>query len=353
MARFDFYDKRQYYAELNRRFKTAGTGTRILVMSMTFEPTEPEVAELLANLIAAAERGADVTLGIDARSFLSDHGRPGPLWYHRHLSKHLQPPYKLKQLLLTQLNIRPNSRAVILNQPKRPFSITVAKRSHIKIAIINDYLILGGCNLDQPANTDLMIGWQDATIADQLYLVMRHITDTGNVLEALSDNGHAKDKSFPVNDTTDVLIDAGVPNQSLIFSRSLELIDSAQDWLTITCQFFPNSVTAEHLFRAKQRGVKVDIIYADPRHHGPISSLGQRYSVLRERRRLPADMFQHVIGTDKPFLHAKVIACDAGLMIGSHNYVRAGVRLGTAEIALQTSDAGLTKQALAEITRQL
>ena len=47
-----------------------------------------------------------------------------------------------------------------------------------------------------------------------------------------------------------VLIDAGVPGQSTIFENALELIDGAQEWLLLTCQFFPNSVTAAMTARA-------------------------------------------------------------------------------------------------------
>jgi hypothetical protein len=42
----------------------------------------------------------------------------------------------------------------------------------------------------------------------------------------------------------------------------------------------------------------------------------------------------------------KLIACDKGFMIGSHNYVRAGVSLGTAEIALKSPDALLAREAV-------
>lgn len=318
-------------------------------MTMAFEPEIPEILQLVSNLEGAAARGAHVTLSVDARAFLANHGAPGPLWFHNQLPQQLRSPYALKRQILERFNSYPNCRAVILNQPDHAFSLPVAGRSHIKTAIIDEYVFIGGCNLDEPAHFDLMIGWPDKRVAQDVYTMMRKITDHGHARKALG----GRDHTIIVSHDARLLIDSGVRDQSLIFTEALKLIDSSKEWLTLSCQFFPNSITARHLLQAKQRGVKLDIIYSDPAHHGLIGGNGQRYSIFRERRRLPADMFAHKLSKDIPMIHAKLLACDQGMLLGSHNYVRAGVRLGTAEIALITKDVELTKQAVRLLNQQL
>jgi hypothetical protein len=54
-----------------------------------------------------------------------------------------------------------------------------------------------------------------------------------------------------------------------------------------------------------------------------------------------------------PGLHAKLIATEKGAIIGSHNYVRTGVQLGTAEIALMRYDTVFARNAIAALRREL
>jgi hypothetical protein len=351
-AEYQFYTKKEYLHELTRRFDAATPATRIVLMCMSFEPDEPEIAGLMQSLETAAHNGADITFTIDARCFLHPNGKPapiytqpGPLWYHRELPARMQPPFAAKRDMLNLLNHYPNVRAVITNTPSRRFSLPVAGRSHIKTAIVDDFVFIGGCNLDYPQNIDLMVGWRDSSVAGQLYGHMRSVAEAGHVRSALGDT----DLTIDIDDTSRLLIDVGVRDQSLIFDSALALIDSAEEWLTITCQYFPNGITAEHLQAARARGVKTDIIYSDPRHQGLIGGSGQKVSLAIEKSRHPGEMFTHMIGMDRPMVHAKIIACDKGLMIGSHNYVRAGVRLGTAEIVLESSDVKLAEAAVTKL----
>jgi hypothetical protein len=73
--------------------------------------------------------------------------------------------------------------------------------------------------------------------------------------------------------------------------------------------------------------------------------------MFRESLRVPSHFFEGMIAKKNTMLHAKLLATDAGAMIGSHNYVRAGVALGTAEIALLSYNSSFTSQALAAFER--
>ncbi len=346
---FSVYSPTDYRLELGRHIRRAGPGDRILLTSMTFEPTEPAINDLVQDLLAALTRGAHVTLGIDAHAFIIDKPGLGPLWYNKGLGGLMHPVFKNKYSIMQRINAYPNGQAVIINKPERRFSLPVAGRSHIKIALVNDQVYIGGCNLQGSEWVDMMVGWRDEASAKWLYRTMNEIITAQHTHRALG----GVDRGLRLNDEADIIIDSGVRNQSAIFDEALMLIDAAQKWLVITCQFFPNSITAQHLLKAHKRGVKVEVIFAHPKHHGLVGGLGQHYSLLREKSRLPKALFTHALGRTDPMLHAKLIACDKGVMIGSHNYVRAGVLLGTAEIALRSHDNELALRAVRQLHASL
>lgn len=347
---YTFYTHKEYRKEVVRQISHTKRGDRVLLMSMTFEPDEPEITEILQVLLLAASRGVGITFIVDAHTFMVGHHYVrGPLWYSSKLSKHMLRYYKNKRDFIQKLAEYPTVETVIMNRPKRAFSLPIAGRSHIKATIINDRVFLGGCNLDVKGSVDVMIGWRDNLTSDYIYNLLRNIGKSGHVRRALS----GVDKAFSFDKSSHLFIDAGTRRQSLILDEALNLIDAAENWLVITCQFFPNSITAQRLQRARERGVDVKVIYAHPSHHGIIGGFGQYVSILFEKVRLPKSLFAYGLSRHDPFLHAKLIACDKGVMIGSHNYVTAGVLLGTAEIALKLENKTLAHDAVKALERAL
>lgn len=347
---FRFFAAAKYRKQLIEMIHAAKPGDRVLLMSMTFEPSEPEIAALMHVLELAASRGVHVTLAIDAHSFMLDNRyRPGPLYMRTRLPREMPPMYSYKMKVLEAISRYPTGNVTILNMPRRPGAIPIAGRSHIKIAIVNNQIFLGGCNLQGSATIDMMIGWQSAEHANSLYRYMQEIIRTGRTGKPLP----WADQKLPIDTRTNVLIDGGRRGQSVIFKEALQLIDDAERWLLITCQFFPNSVTAKHLAAAVKRGVDVEVVYAHPHHHGLIGGAGQQVSILRERLLRPRILFHYAMKRSDPMLHAKLIACDQGVMIGSHNYVSAGVLLGTAEIAFKSSSQTLAEQAVTTLRNTL
>lgn len=344
-----FHTPPEYRSDLRKHINKTTKGDRVLLTSMTLEPTEPEIRGLLDDVLAALKRGVSVTLAIDAHTFMLGNKGLGPLWTRKTLPRKLKPYYADKLQIIHTIDRESNGLAKIINKPGKRFSLPVAGRSHIKIAIVNDRVYVGGCNLQGSGWIDMMASLEDADSADWLYQTMRSITTGRHARKSLG----GVDRGFRISQSTEIFVDSGVRSQSLIFDEALDLIDSAQDWLVMTCQFFPNSITAKHLLRAHNRGVKVEIIFAHPNHHGLIGGMGQHYSLLREKSRLPQELFQHALGRNDPFIHAKLIACDKGLMLGSHNYVKAGVILGTAEIALKSSDPAMAAAAVSTLRRGL
>jgi phosphatidylserine/phosphatidylglycerophosphate/cardiolipin synthase-like enzyme len=329
---FEIYDRPGYFQALIHHAESAGPGDRLTIMSMILDRSVAVISQLVEALCAAARRGADIRLVIDSYSFiLSEKDQPGPLLLTGRLEdgkmgKAFQQTYDA----LEQLR-QAGGHYMLLNRPERAFSNPYAGRSHIKLAIFNDRVYLGGCNLDHPKYRDLMVSWQDATFADQLQTQVDHIAKAASVGQALD----GQDLTLDINDAMRLFIDSGVRRQSLILQQAHQLIDQAKEHVTITCQYFPGGQTAERLLAARKRGVQVTIYYGAPGTHGFLTPAQWLYN-SNERLRLPAEFFRHKLAAPK--IHAKIIVTESAVMLGSHNYVQAGVNLGTAEIALLVND---------------
>jgi len=337
---YTFYATTEYYQKLIKDITGAPSGSRILLATMAFDPKNPVIALLSSALDAAAQRGCQVTLEIDAYVFLVDEDkRPGPLFYRNSLPSKLSGIFADIQASVTMLR-NSGVDVVITNPPSRHLSSPFAGRSHIKASLINDVVYLGGCNLSS-MHSDIMVRWQDAQTANWLYTLLQSRSENPRSLEAFGKT----DIRQPLDSTSEIIIDVGVKHQSAIYKQALETIDSAKEWLVITCQYFPNSVTAKHLKQAHDRGVKVYPIFNHYSAHSNVHAYLQHAVTTRERLRMPTSFFLGELKRGDNYLHAKVLATENEAMIGSHNYVTAGVNFGTAEIALHVQNAGFSKAA--------
>jgi len=346
---FSLYTKREYFTQLTKEVHSTKKGDRVLVEAMGFDPDEQPIKALVEALLAAAKRGVSVTLNFDAIVFmLLGKVRPGPLWYHDDF------PRRLDRASAQRLEIIKKLRAVgvvvgITNQPHQAHSKPVAGRSHIKAAIVNDKVYIGGCNLNDPDEIDLMTAWHDRSTADWLHTLLQEVGKTQQTSAVF----HGVDQQYQVDDRSTIFIDAGAPKQSIILEQALALIDSAKDWLFVTCQYFPHSATAQHLAAAARRGVKVELAFNRPSKHGILAPAHQAVIWREHFRQLPKSFFAGQLPRSSNYIHAKLIACDQGALLGSHNYVSQGVNFGTAEIALLRHDASYARRAYEKLTIQI
>ncbi|HWZ65219.1 MAG TPA: phospholipase D-like domain-containing protein [Patescibacteria group bacterium] len=346
---FKLYSRIEYIQTITDQANKLGHGDRILVTSMYFDPKEPPINHLIDALCLAAKRGAEVTLIIDAFTFLWQNDRevPGPAWSGKKISTSLRQPfggYAAKLETLAECG----GHYAITNLPDRRFKLPQSGRSHLKLAIVNDQSYIGGNNLGHVEHMDLMISLKDRTTSDWLYEQFQKIAATKNTRIAFDRH----DQQFEVDNQTKIFIDAGVPRQSIIFEKALQLVDDAKEWVVITCQYFPGSKMAQHLLAAHKRGVSVRILFSHPAAHGRQAPL-HHINVLREKLRLPAEFFDERLPKQSPLLHAKLIATEQGAIIGSHNYVVQGVNLGTSEIAILRFDKAFAKRAVDKIINQI
>jgi hypothetical protein len=325
----------EYFAEIIEAVKASKAGDRLTLATMTFDVVEAPIQELLGALCAAAQRGAVVNFMTDAHSFMVDFDgkSTGPLLQSKGIDTSPLASFQAKYAALQALKDAGGHYAVV-NKPATKTMGPIAGRSHIKTFIHNDMLYVGGCNLEYVNNADWMVRIHDSNGAAWLHDCLVGGMQTGNVGQSLD----YQDRTHRLDSNTVLLLDSGARNQSVILRGALEIIDQAQEHLVITCQFFPNSITARHLAKAVRRGVNVQAFYNHPSKHPLPWRQVQRLVLLGERLRLPGSLFAHQMPADYPFLHAKIIASEQAAMIGSHNYVHLGVRLGTAEVALRSTD---------------
>jgi cardiolipin synthase len=343
------FSRPEYFIELIKLVDNTKRGDRVAIATMTFDSRQPLIAKLIDSLCMAAQRSVQVHLTIDAYTFLARERSviPGPLWWRQAVPKKLPEPYRQYMYDLEKLKAN-GGHYGISNIPAKPFSPPPKGRSHIKGAVVNNQVFIGGCNLEAPEHTDVMVAQTNAKLADWLYDWIVKLATT----QATAATFHAKDQTLQVAPDMEVFIDAGVPKQSTIYDHALQLIDDAQEWIFLTCQFFPGGETASHLYAAHKRGVAVRIIYSHPHTHGQKAFMHYAYNAV-QRLQLPAQFFIDRRPKDAPLLHAKVVATDTGAMVGSHNYVEQGVWLGTAEIALLSHDKAFSEQLIDKINAEL
>lgn len=343
------YTKHEYFDELTSRAALLGKGDRLALMTMAFAPDDPKVKALLMALGEAARRGADILLSVDAHGFMAGGGvQLGPLVWQRTLPKRLTGVFAKRQSALKQLEAC-GGRTVVTNIPIRIPASPIAGRSHIKFGVINDEVWIGGCNLDNSDDVDLMAGWHDAQIADWLVALPGRAAVAGSVQSAQQN----MDMLLPTSWGAELLVDAGVRGTSRIMQEALRLVDEAQERILLTCQFYPSRIMSRHLARAVKRGVFVELIYNHPvKHQRPSHIL--HYAVgLGERLVRPGALFAHQLPVGHNFIHAKLLVTEKATMLGSHNYVEAGVLLGTAEVALLSKNAKFAASAVIALRQQL
>lgn len=346
---FTVYTRAQYYAQLVKHINATKTGDTVRLMTMGFRAEKPDIAPILHALTTAARRGVDVHLIVDAMTFLmGDHNTLGPLIAFKNLPRRLPPPFNARRNTLEALRSNGGNYSII-NKPSRIFKNPLAGRSHLKLAIINDHIFTGGCNLTRLNHLDLMVHWQDQPTAKWLNTLVDKVIVHQNVRDALQEG----DTSFKVDKDSSLLIDCGKPGQSIIFDAALRLIDSAEEHILITCQYFPNRRIAKHLQAAHDRGVIVKIIFNHSSTHRFPMNFGVAGALWQERQRLSPELFAHILPKGHPYLHAKLLATDQGTIIGSHNFVPTGVAFGTAEIALFKKDDIFTKYATSTLLSQV
>jgi phosphatidylserine/phosphatidylglycerophosphate/cardiolipin synthase-like enzyme len=333
MISYKLVNRQQYFSHLITRFNQAKAGDSIILATMEFQPDQEKIQEILAGLRAASKQGAHVTFLVDAYSFMLKVGAvPGPLFFRKKDPKLGYGDFKPVVEAVNALRAS-GVHCVVINKPPRPLKNPFGGRAHIKFAVINHEVFIGGCNLSDPDLLDVMVRTENKRLSDYLTKFTLDVIEHKSVRRALL----MQDISFKIDDQTELLIDAGIKRQSLIYDRALDLISTATNRVYMTCQYFPNNRTPAELARAHYRGVNVHLAYNHPDQHNSVIRSFQKRTVAYNRKRLPENVFENQLNMDRDYLHAKILISEKEAIIGSHNFVKMGVDLGTAEMALHST----------------
>ena len=343
----------EYHAEVIRKVRATKAGNRVALMTMSFDPSEQTIATLMRELIAAAKRQVDVTLNVDAHCLMMHDNTAlptGPAYTRPDAIPRGYGRFHTKTRILNALRENGGTYRVT-NIPERPFSNPFSGRSHIKFTVINDTAYVGGCNLSKNWGIDFMVCLKDQKPVEWIYDFIIAVTQKGSPLDVLND----KDLRISLDKETDLLVDAGLRNQSLIYEEALNSIDQAKEWIVLTCQFFPGRTTAEHVVAARARGVKVTIYFNPLNKKAMVQRLPHWWAEQQERNKYPVELFQYRLPSTPgiPHLHAKLLATEQAVMIGSHNYVIQGVTLGTAEAAILRRDPQFSRKSVEVFMKRL
>lgn len=293
---------------------------RVFFMSLMF--TDDEVTDDFVDALeAAALRGVSVQIAAD-------------MFTYGELGGHFLP-YKFftQKSRATTTTVRALTKQGITFNWLGRFSITpMTGRTHIKCLVVDDTVFsFGGVNLygkDILGNIDYMFMCKDARLADDLTHEFNQITK--------ADRGRYTYRSHKFSYGNNiVLTDGGFQGDSIIYRRVCELARDATDVLLVS-QYCPTGKLSRILKTKSTR-----LYFNPPALAGPLNkaviSVGMFFSGHK------------TLYTRDRYLHAKfmIFTMPDGKKIaitGSHNFVYAGVLLGTREIALETADAKIIRQ---------
>jgi phosphatidylserine/phosphatidylglycerophosphate/cardiolipin synthase-like enzyme len=329
------FSESDYFKALLSDIKATKAGDRIGLITMSFEPNEPLVNEILEELYAAADRKVNVALAVDAFTFLvNDIDKTiGPLWLPLPFG---QQNYLKRKHSLDKLASKRYGKYAIINKPARYMTNPYAGRSHLKTAVVNNTIYLGGPNLHKTDRSDMVVSLEDSKTADWLYNLTCQLISHQHTDKVLAH----EDKTIKIDPKTQILIDAGKSGQSLIIEEAAHLIEEAREKIIASFQYFPDGIIANRLADANTRGVEVTALTNHPYRYGAILKLTQRWARLRAKSKMP-DFYNSSVTTIShllPYLHTKAITSERTAIVGTHNLVEKGVRYGTAEIALKRSN---------------
>ena len=293
---------------------------RVIVMSLCIS-RETETQAFMDSLVVAAKKGIDVQVSADTFTFSEFGG------YFNPFKKWATHSREAKKLANTLRKNGVSFRWLGGNWRINPF----AGVTHVKWTIVDDTVYcFGGVNMygKGARNIDYMFKTKDKKLANLLASEHLKIIETDRVPADYS--GFYKQLGYGT-----LLIDSGEKNESMIYERAVELAEQADSILFVS-QYCPTGRLAKIL-----RHKKATIYYNQPKNAHRWTKLMLRFSRLttglKSRYKKPT------------YLHAKFIIYTMNdgskvALTGSHNFSYTGVRFGTREVELETTDKKVISQ---------
>lgn len=308
---------------------------RICLQSMLFEYGEA-LAKLEPILISKAKEGVDVQINADWVSQRYSEGNPNiipPLWGPKR--KRMLDIHHANKLLINRLTDA-GVKIIMINQPKLPTRIiSIFRRNHKKLYIVDDTAWLGGVNLFDLAfkNIDLMVKFTDPSFAEL----------ATHEFYKVDDNKSNDNYRIAFRAGYELLVDTGVIGRSLIYDEAIGLIRQAKESVVFISQFVPEGKLLDSLLEASERNIAISVI-TSPRSHQYFTKFPYKIPYHRFLSRIKNSK-QILFSHQDTMTHAKLLIVDGeSAIFGSHNLISTGGTLGTEEIAIKTEHKELLKQ---------
>lgn len=276
--------------------------------------------KLIDALCSAAERGVEVNVAADSFTYTDFQGSYIPTTYR---SKRVRDAMEMQK--------RFREAGAHFEWLGRLSMIAFTGRTHIKWCVVDDTVYsFGGVNLDDQSvkNTDYMFTVQNEDLAARIIEEQKRITRADR-------RGHAYRSHQFGDDDNIVLIDGGFLGDSIIYRRACYWAERSTK-VTLVSQYCPTGKLSRLL-----KKTDTDLYF----NHWTNAALLNRIVI-----RLGMFSSSHKTSYNRrPYLHAKFIifTLEDGSKVaitGSHNFVRAGVFLGTREVALETTNKKIISQ---------
>ncbi len=300
-----------YISDATRRMHGAKRRVRVIALTIA---DEHETAGLLDALVAAARRGVDVHVAADTFTYADAAGRFVPKHY---LTKRRRSSMDMAKEL--------TDAGATFDWLGQEGGLPWRGRTHTKFCVVDDTVYsFGGVNLDDhgATNADYMLRITDHRLAEDLVAVYARTRQANSRFSGFRSSSlkYGKDQ---------VLVDGGIPGDSIIYRRALKYARKAKR-IVLVSQYCPTGELGR-VIESKHH----EMWFNPPRNASLFNRILIAASMAVTRHR--------TLYRKRQYLHAKVIVfyLKSGKRVaitGSHNFVRGGVALGTREIALQTKN---------------
>lgn len=302
------------------------------VWAQAMEVESGEVTETFLQIFRdAAKKGIDTRMHADYYSLLFTDGTFN-YWPFVSTEFRRKRRKRLKRQQVLAVSLRETGvRFIYTNPPSLIDRVFPARgRNHMKIVIVDTTSWIGGVNFHDENFTiqDVMVKITDPTITAEISYVYERIDRRESL----------RDMAIQCTEDTTLIIDSGMINRSIILKHAVDLVNKAERKIQIISPLIPDADLLAALNRGKKQGKDIEIIAPKAREMTGIYKLVDEFNdfVMKFRGVVLPIHFKDFM------LHAKILIVDGNeVIVGSHNFSSRGVRMGTEEIAIQSTNKTL------------
>lgn len=213
-------------------------------------------------------------------------------------------------------------------------------RNHMKVFIADDTAWFGGVNVatDHFEKADFVVRFQDSRIVGPLT----------ELFGMVNENKPKADFKKPLTDHYALIVDRGDAGKSMILDEAGGMVSEATESIELLSQLPPTGDLLDRIVERAKSGVKVNVVISNEREYqsGSIpSGLLFKLEFNGFKKEIEGIDNIQVFHYSEGRVHGKLLIVDGKeALFGSHNFARSGVKAGTQEASIETTDPRLISQ---------